>query len=84
MCIAVGKVSLDDCDMLTWSLGWTSVLAAEFAAEDFDGAVGDDLVGVHVGLGAGAGLPDDEGEMIVEFAGDDVVAGLGNKCGLFG
>ena len=23
MCIAVGNVSLDDCDMLTWSLGWT-------------------------------------------------------------
>ncbi len=25
MCMAVGKVSLDDCDMLTWSLGWTGV-----------------------------------------------------------
>ena len=23
MCIAVGKVSLDDCPWLTWSLGWT-------------------------------------------------------------
>ncbi len=23
MCIAVGNVSLDDCDMLTWSFGWT-------------------------------------------------------------
>ena len=23
MCIAVGNVSFDDCDMLTWSLGWT-------------------------------------------------------------
>src|SRR5215475_14173457 len=23
MCIAVGKVSLEDWDMLTWSLGWT-------------------------------------------------------------
>ena len=22
MCIAVGNVSFDDCDMLTWSLGW--------------------------------------------------------------
>ncbi len=22
MCMAVGKVSFDDCDMLTWSLGW--------------------------------------------------------------
>src|SRR5215831_10283308 len=26
MFIAVGKESLDDCDMLTWSLGWTGVL----------------------------------------------------------
>ena len=26
MCMAVGKVSFDDCDMLTWSLGWTGVL----------------------------------------------------------
>jgi hypothetical protein len=23
MCIAVGKVSFDDCPMFTWSLGWT-------------------------------------------------------------
>ena len=27
MCIAVGKVSLEDWPMLTWSLGWTGVLA---------------------------------------------------------
>ena len=26
MCMAVGKVSLDDWDMLTWSLGWIGVL----------------------------------------------------------
>lgn len=26
MCIAVGKVSLEDCPMLTWSLGWMGVL----------------------------------------------------------
>ena len=26
MCIAVGNVSLDDCDMFTWSLGWMGVL----------------------------------------------------------
>ena len=25
MCMAVGKVSFDDCDMFTWSLGWTGV-----------------------------------------------------------
>ena len=26
MCMAVGNVSFDDCDMLTWSLGWTGDL----------------------------------------------------------
>ena len=28
MCIAVGKVSLDDCDMFTSSFGWTGFLRA--------------------------------------------------------
>ncbi len=34
-------------------------LRAELAAQDLDGAVGDHLVGVHVALSSGAGLPDD-------------------------
>ncbi|MNC92201.1 hypothetical protein D3C83_85850 [compost metagenome] len=25
-CIAVGKLSFDDCPLLTWSLGWTGLL----------------------------------------------------------
>ena len=58
MCIAVGKVSFDDCDMLTSSFGWTGFFAAERAARQLDRAVGDDLVDVHVGLRAAAGLPD--------------------------
>ena len=33
-------------------------LGSQFAAQDLNGAVGDHLVGVHVALGAGAGLPD--------------------------
>ncbi len=40
--------------------------------------VGDDLVGVHVGLGAGAGLPDNQWELVVTAACDDLVAGFGN------
>ena len=28
MCMAVGKVSLEDWDILTWSLGWSSFLPA--------------------------------------------------------
>ncbi len=48
---------------------------AHLAAQHFDGAIGDDFVGVHVGLGAGAGLPDDEGEVIVELALDHLLGG---------
>ena len=75
MCMAVGKVSLDDWDMLTSSLGWIGYLRAHDAAGHLDGAVGDDLVGVHVGLGAAAGLPDTEREVVVELALGDLAGG---------
>lgn len=45
-------------------VGMDGLLAAHGAAQDLDGPVGDDLVGVHVGLRAGAGLPDHEGEVV--------------------
>ena len=44
------------------------LLGADGAAQHLDGAVGDHLIGVHVGLGAGARLPDDEREIVVELA----------------
>ena len=47
-------------------------------AGDLIAAVGDDLVGVHVRLGAAAGLPDDEGEVVIQLPADDLVAGGGN------
>ena len=50
-------------------------LRAELAAEQLVGAVGDHLVDVHVGLGAGAGLPDHQREMIVELAVDHLLGG---------
>ena len=84
MCMAVGNVSLEDCDMLTSSLGWIGLLAAHLAAGEFDGAVGDDLVDVHVGLRAAAGLPDAQREMVVKFSGDDFVGGLRDEFGFFG
>src|SRR5260370_40539789 len=58
-------------------------LAAHFAAGNFDGAVGDDFVDVHVGLRAAAGLPDAKREVLVEFSGDDFVGGPGNEAALF-
>ena len=76
MCMAVGKVSFDDCDMLTWSLGWTGALDPISPAGELDGPVGDDLVGVHVGLGTAPGLPDVEGELVVELAVGHLVGGL--------
>ena len=45
--------------MLTSSFGMDRPLHADLAAEQLAGAVGDHLVGVHVGLRAGPGLPDD-------------------------
>ena len=45
-------------------VGVDGLLGAHCAAEDLNGAVGDDLVGIHVGLGARARLPDDEGEVV--------------------
>ena len=64
-------------------VGMNGLLAAHFAAGDFDGAVGDDFVDVHVGLRAAAGLPDAQREMIVELAGNDFVGGLGDELGFF-
>ena len=56
-------------------VGVDRLLRAHDAAEKLDGAVGDHLVGVHVRLGAGAGLPDDEREVRVELALDHLVGG---------
>ena len=65
-------------------VGMNRLLRSHFAAGDFDGAVGDDLVHVHVGLGAAAGLPDAQRELVVELAGDDFVGGLHDQLGFVG
>jgi hypothetical protein len=57
-------------------VGVDRLLGAHGAAEDLNGAVRDDFVGVHVGLGAGAGLPDDEGEVVDELEGGNLLGGL--------
>jgi hypothetical protein len=53
-------------------VGVHGLFGAEFTAKELDGTVGDDLVHVHVALGAGTGLEDDEGELVNQFAGDDL------------
>ena len=57
-------------------VGVDGLLAAHLSAQNLNGSVGDDLVGVHVGLGAGAGLPDDEGEVVEELAVGDFLGSL--------
>jgi hypothetical protein len=50
-------------------------LRAELAAGQLDGPVRDHLVHVHVRLGAAAGLPDEQRELVVELTGDHLVGG---------
>ena len=58
------------------------LLGSHHAAGHLDSAIGDDFIGVHVGLRAGAGLPDDKREMIIQLAGDDLIGGLDDQIGL--
>ena len=57
---------------------------AALVTEQFEGAVGDHLVGVHVRRGAGAALDDVHDEFIVILAGDDLVARGGDRRRLLG
>lgn len=59
-------------------VGVHRLLGAHLAAQNLDGSVADDLVGVHVGLSAGAGLPDDEGEVVEELEVSNLLRGLLN------
>ena len=51
------------------------LLRAHDAAERLDRPVRDHLIGIHVGLGARAGLPDRQRKVVVELAGNDLVGG---------
>ena len=59
-------------------IGVDRLLTAHGSAEDLNGAVGDDFVGVHVGLGARTGLPHDERKVVDELEGGDLGRGLLN------
>jgi hypothetical protein len=63
-------------------VGVDHVVAALVQAQVLQRTVGDHLVGVHVGGGAGAALDHVHHELLVQLAGDQVVAGLGNGIGL--
>ena len=62
-------------------VGVNGFFGAERSAEDLAGPVRDHLVEVHVGLGARPGLPDHEGEMIVQLAVNDLGRCSGDGLG---
>ena len=47
------------------------------------GPVGDHLVDIHIRLGAGTRLPDDQRELIGQFSGQNLIADLGDGVRLF-
>ena len=55
------------------------ILGAYGPAQHFNGAVGDDLIGVHIRLRARARLPDNQREMIVKLTRDHFGGGLHNR-----
>jgi len=60
------------------------LFAAQLAAGQFDRAVRDDLVGVHVRLSAAAGLPDAQRKLGVELARGDLLGRLHDQPRLVG
>ena len=59
-------------------IGMDVVVLAQAAAHDLVGAVGNDLVGVHVGRGAGAALDGVHDELVMQLAGHDFLGSLDN------
>src|SRR5256714_11848314 len=59
-------------------------LAPQLASGDFNRAVRDDLVGIHVGLRATARLPDAEGEVFVQAPLDHLVRRARDEASLVG
>jgi len=59
------------------------LFGAFYTACDFNGAIRDDLVGVHVALSAGAGLPDAKREVGVEFSRDDFIRRVRDEIAFF-
>lgn len=57
-------------------IGVDGLLAAHGAAQNLNSAVGDDLVGVHVGLGARAGLPNDQREVVNQLERGNLLSSL--------
>ena len=64
-------------------VGVNRFFAPHHAAGNFDSPVADHLVDVHVGLGARAGLPNDQREMVVQLSRDNFVSDLSDQIASF-
>ena len=62
-------------------VGVDGLFRAHHPAQHLDGAVGDHLIGVHVGLGAGPGLPHHQREVVAELAVDHLLRGFDDGVG---
>ena len=66
-------------------VGVNRLLGTDFAAQRFDGEVGDDLVDVHIGGGAGPGLEDVDGKVLfADLALGDFKGGVGDGLAILG
>lgn len=65
-------------------IGVNGLLAAKLAAHHLNGPVRNDLVHIHVGLGAGTSLEDNKGEFVDELARNDLVSSLLDVLGNLG
>ena len=79
---ADGYTSLVDWDMFTVVERVEEFILPLGAPHDLQGAVADDLVGVHVRRGARPALDDVHHELVVQPAGEHVLAGAGDVPGL--
>ncbi len=60
-------------------IGVDRFFGAHYAAQHFDGAVADDLIRVHVGLGARPRLPDDQRKIVVKPPVDHLLRRSGDR-----
>src|SRR5208337_2167940 len=65
-------------------IGMDRFLRSHLAASDFNGAVRNDLIHVHVGLRAAARLPYAQGKLVIQFARNYLVGSLYDQFRLVG
>ena len=65
-------------------VGMDRILRSKHAPGQLNGSIGDDFVGIHIGLRAAAGLPDAQRELAIQFARDDFIANLNDQARFFG